>query len=93
MVLGLVITKVVFSWAPKDFELALGFAALEPVKRMSMAFDIFFLRVPLEKSSAVVLSNLELGGGLWVPHIDEAGSHEDIILGIDICGTYLILRR
>ena len=43
MVLGLVITKVVFFWAPKYVELALGFAVLEPVKTHVYGFLSFLI--------------------------------------------------
>ena len=93
MVLGLVITKVVFSWAPKNVKLALGFAILEPVKTNVYGLWLFLLECAFGEGLHSGVINLKLGGGLWGTHIDEVGLQGDSILSIDIGGTYLGLSR
>ena len=39
------------------------------------------------------VANLELDGGLWVTHLDEAGFQGDSILSIGVGGTYFGLSR
>ena len=57
-----------------------------------MDFDRFFKCAFVEglHSGGV---NLGLGGELWVPHLDEKGSQVDVILSVDVGGTYFGLSR
>ena len=57
-----------------------------------MDFDRFFKCAFVEglHSGGV---NLGLGGELWVPHLDEEGSQVDVILSVDVGGTYFGLSR
>ena len=93
MVLVLVITKVVFTCAPKYVELALGFEVLESVKMHIYGFSYFLLEGDFGEDIHGGVINLESGGGLWVPHLDEACTQRDSILGVDIGGIYFDLRR
>ena len=53
-----------------------------------MDFDMFFLEGDFGECICSGVFNLELSGGLWVPHINATGLQVDSILGIDIGGTY-----
>ena len=67
MVVGLIITNVIFSRAPKYFKLALGFAVVERVKEHIYDFYFYCFSVPSEKSYIGVLSIWSLVGGCGCP--------------------------
>ena len=73
MVIGLSITNIVFLWAPRDVELALGFEVLDPAQNHVYDFWYFFLKYAFGEGLHSDVVNLELSGGLWVPHLNEAG--------------------
>ena len=64
MVLGLVITKVVFSWDPKSVKLDLGFAVLELVKTYIYGFWSFLLEGAFGEGTLSDVVSFELGGGV-----------------------------
>ena len=93
MAIGLVISKLVFSWDPKNYKLDLNSAVLVPVKIHVYGFLSFLLEFALGEVLHSGVVNLDLNGRLWVPHIDEAGSQGGSILSIDVGGKYFGLGR
>ena len=87
--LGLVITKVVFYWAPKNIKLDLGFAVLEPVKAHLCGIWSFLIECAFGEDLHSGVVDLDLGGGLLVTHLYEVGFQGDIILIIYIGGSIL----
>ena len=68
--IGLVISEVVFYFAPKNVKLDLGFTVLEPVKAHVYGFLLFLLECTFGEGFNSGFVNLDLGRGLWVTHTD-----------------------
>ena len=93
MVLCLVNHQCCIFLGAKTFQTVLGFHSLGACNIACLWILIVFIECAFGEGLHSGVANLDFLGGLWVPHLNEAGLQGDIILSIYVGGTYFGLVR
>ncbi len=84
VMLGPIIGAVVFARAPIEFELVLGFTAMEPMETHFHCFCAMWLDVIVDDSEGSTVVGFDWGFRLFVAHPCEEFAHWNCFSGIDV---------